>query len=200
MRQKIKYKILIILFISLVAIVFQYKNSVRFLEKKATADFQSVLTQGAYTIIEKNLDKDLMSQVIELSYNSNGDIVFVSTNSFVTGVLSYQMGNDVLYYLNDYCNNGVSIPIGAFTGISMLSGYGKNVDVKIVAVSSVKCDFDTKFESAGINQTRQIMYVNVVPDITIVMPFYQKQVTCSISMIVYDNVIVGKVPEIYLNS
>ncbi|MGN0818938.1 MAG: sporulation protein YunB [Christensenellaceae bacterium] len=200
MRQKVKYKTLVILFVIVVAIVFQYKNSVRFLEKKATVDFQSVLTQSVYLTIEKNLEKDLVSQVVKLSYNSNGDIVFVSTDSFITGVLSYKISNDTLKYLNDYCNGGVSIPIGAFTGISLLSGYGKNVNMKIVSVSSVKCDFETKFESAGINQTRQIMFINVVPDITVVMPFYQKQTTCSISMLVYDNVIVGKVPEIYLNS
>ena len=53
--------------------------------------------------------------------------------------------------------------------------------------------------SAGINQTRMTLSLVINCDITIYSIFEKKNYNGLIEALVYDNVIVGKVPEVYLS-
>lgn len=146
------------------------------------------------------LENARFDELFSIHYNKDGDITFISTDSFKLNLLSQSLATKTLRFYEDYCSRGVDVPIGAFTGIRMLSGLGKKVNVKLIHVVSVKCDFVMKFEEAGINQTRQILYFNVTPDVSIVTIGKRTQKVQSMSVMVYDNLIVGKVPSTYLNA
>ena len=65
-------------------------------------------------------------------------------------------------------------------------------------VSSVTSDFESKFYSVGINQTLHSIYVLIKAEIFLEMPLGREKRTFETSVLVAENVLVGKVPEVYL--
>ena len=56
------------------------------------------------------------------------------------------------------------------------------------------------FESVGINQTKHSIYLNVIADISIVMPSRTENFAVTTEILVGEFVIVGSVPDTYLQS
>jgi hypothetical protein len=86
------------------------------------------------------------------------------------------------------------------TGIEAFAGLGPNIYFRIIPVSSVSCGFSSDFASVGINQTKHSIYLNVVADISIVMPSRTENFAVVTQILVGESVIVGKVPDTFLQS
>ena len=61
------------------------------------------------------------------------------------------------------------------------------------------CDFVSFFQSAGINQTLHKIYIDVYADVSIVTPIDQPTIQVKAEVLVCENLIVGKIPQTYLN-
>ena len=61
------------------------------------------------------------------------------------------------------------------------------------------CDFVSFFQSAGINQTLHKIYIDVYADVSIVTPIDQPTIQVKAEILVCENLIVGKIPQTYLN-
>ncbi|MBO5889355.1 MAG: sporulation protein YunB, partial [Clostridia bacterium] len=122
----------------------------------------------------------------------------VLTNSYQFNLLSNKIADEVINYFNNKLSQGVEVPIGVFTGIGLISGFGKKVKMPLITVSSVKCDIISSFTDAGINQTKHSIVINIIPEVFVVTRFSTKDLKDSISVLVYENIIVGKIPNTYL--
>lgn len=71
--------------------------------------------------------------------------------------------------------------------------------MKVISVSSVKCDFVSDFTQAGINQTRHSMYININCVVNFVTKTATREINDVISILVFDNLIVGKVPDVIVS-
>ena len=60
------------------------------------------------------------------------------------------------------------------------------------------CDFSSKFTAVGINQTLHSIYVDVISEIDLNVPFNNHKVECKTSVLISETVLIGKVPDIYL--
>jgi hypothetical protein len=72
--------------------------------------------------------------------------------------------------------------------------------MKLLSVSSVKCDIISNFTQAGINQTRHSLYLDINCTVSIVTKTARKIAKDKISVLIYDNLIIGKVPSVFINS
>ena len=86
----------------------------------------------------------------------------------------------------------------AFSGIKALSGYGKNVNYNALEISTVDCFIDGEFKSVGINQTIHSIYANIRVKLVIDVPFDRQSEEFSTKVLISENIIIGKIPEIYL--
>ena len=66
-------------------------------------------------------------------------------------------------------------------------------------IGTANCDFVSYFQSAGINQTLHKIYIDVYADVNIITPIDEPTVQVKAEILVCENVIVGEVPEFYLN-
>lgn len=137
--------------------------------------------------------------LISIQKNSNGDVVYMSANSYKINQISTSVANSCFKFLDKNLKNGVEIPILAFTGIDLISGYGKIINYKAVSVSAVKCDFSSEFISAGVNQTKHTVYLTTKTEIFIDLPLSDTVKIFENKILIGESVIVGKVPDIYLN-
>lgn len=178
-----------------------YVGATHILINKGESEFQASMSSAVYDALSDELiNKPNFEELIRVEYNANKEISFISTDVFKVNTLSKNLAKNTLNYYKKYCSKGVDIPIGAFTGLNFCAGLGKKVNVKLLNVTSVTCEFISNFESVGINQTRHTLYLNVTPDLVVVTMGKRSISSQSVSVLVYDNLIVGKVPSVYLTS
>ncbi len=199
MRLKTKIKIITALSIILFVLLRIYYSSCDIMIELARADFQMYMTNAVYMMLSEE-DKESFKDICLIKFNENGNVTYIGVDGFKANYLSYNLALKVYDKYSVYTKKGVDIPIGAFTGIKMLSGIGNTVNIQMITVSSVKCIFETRFESVGINQTMEYLYLIVEPSIKIITKgktFEEKE---NIEILCYNNLIVGEVPKVYLQN
>ncbi len=149
-----------------------------------------------YTLSDEMRYEDLVT----ILRNEEGDIVSFSANPLKINKIARDTASISQSNLKNLSLNGIPVPLGALTGIEALAGVGPSIHFRIIPVSSVACGFSSLFESVGINQTKHLIYLNVVADISIVMPSRTKNFAVTTQILVGESVIIGKVPDTFLQS
>ena len=126
------------------------------------------------------------NQVLSISYNS------VKINKFKTAIVSQANAQ-----LNEDNIKNIKIPIGTLLGINIFSGRGPSVSIKAEVVGNIKTDFRSSFESAGINQTKHQIYIDVCVKMAIMLPNYDNYTDVNTSVMVAETIIVGSTPEVF---
>lgn len=90
---------------------------------------------------------------------------------------------------------GVKIPIGYISKNNILAQYGPKFTMKVQPVGYTETTYLSKFESAGINQCRHKIYVEIKTNIRIFLPFRNKDIEVVNEVPISETIIVGKVPQ-----
>ena len=101
--------------------------------------------------------------------------------------------------LNSFENQFVNIPIGAALGIRFLSGFGPRIAVQILPVGAVNTNFETEFETAGINQTRHKIFLTLRATISLIVPTGSQRVEVTSKVPIVESIIVGEVPQSFVD-
>lgn len=201
-RKKLKrcFIFILILFILFVNIKY-YKNTVCTRIFEICNDYAYSYSCQAVNnaVLLKVSQNTEYSNLIFVEKNTDGNITLISTNSQKINDISRNIAKVTQQLLSSHMENGIPIPLLAFSGIDLLSGYGDIVMLKTANVVSVTCDFSSKFESVGINQTRHSIYIDVLCDISIKIPLSLNKTQHKTSVLISEAILVGKVPETYLN-
>ena len=158
----------------------------------------SAVSDAIYDVIaEQNLQYE---DLVEISYDSNGDISLISIDTIVVNNLARRFYQVAQVYLDRMGDNGLDIAIGTFTGLPFLVGVGPTINIKLVQIGAMTSCFKSKFTSAGINQTNHSLYIELHASVSLVLPTYSSTVDSVTEFLVTESVIVGDVPEVYLGS
>ena len=161
----------------------------------------SVCAESVNNAVVLSMSKDVnYSGLVNVQKNSNGDINLISLNTINANVFARDMVNNSKVLIKEKLSNGVPLPWLAFLGFDFLSGYGKEFNFKYLAISSVNCEFKGKFTSVGINQTLHSVYLKVVCSVAVNVPMAHNETIFESEVLVCENVLVGKVPEVYFGS
>lgn len=147
-------------------------------------------------IAESVIYNDLVSIVTD----DDGKIVMINANSILINKLTKELVKATQEKLKDASNEDLKIPVGNFTGISILLGVGPNVKIHLMPIGAVRCDFESKFETSGINQTHHRIYVNIEASVNMILPIKRISVTSVSQVLITESIIVGEVPNTYLYS
>ena len=135
---------------------------------------------------------------VSLEKNEAGEITAVSSNMARINALSAEILDRVVGATENRTLN-VSVPLGNLTGISLLMGRGPGVPEEIIMMTSSHVEFQNNVVTAGINQTKHQINLEVIVDIDILIPWGTESAQVSTEVMIADVVVVGKVPETYLN-
>ena len=78
-----------------------------------------------------------------------------------------------------------------------MSGVGPRIPIKLLPVATADAKFATAFTSAGINQTRHQIIVEVTVDIGVVLPGLRTGTEVTSQVNIAETIIVGNVPNTY---
>lgn len=126
-----------------------------------------------------------------------GNIEMVQANSPEINMVAREIAGLAQANLDALDLKEISIPIGTFTGLALLTGLGPDVTISVMPIGSALCDFVSYFIAAGINQTLHKIYIDVHAEINIITPLDEPTITVKAEVLVAENLIVGEVPEFY---
>ena len=153
-----------------------------------------------YAITEAMSQNLAYDDLINIVTDSSGKISMIQANSVKINILSKLINRVTLAQLAQYSQSELQIPLGAFSGISVLSGLGPRVSIEIYPYGDAHCTFLSDFTSAGINQTIHKIYLSIDTSIRVVLPFKTITVKNSGQVVLCESLIIGDIPEVYLQS
>lgn len=172
-------------------IVYNYSESkIRALSIKAVNNAVSELVTN----------KNIYDNLINITTDNDGKIVLIQANSIQINMLTKDLIKTSQIKLEKMGADGINIPIGTFSGITLLNGKGPNINIKLIPVGDVACNFKSEFINSGINQTLHKLYVTIDTNVNIILPMSNNNVKTTTSILICESVIVGQVPEVYFNS
>lgn len=137
--------------------------------------------------------------LVDLVYDAAGNIAAISTRTLELNRVKAQLTEAVADALTQLPLQDVRIPLGTLTGIELLSGRGPDIKLKMMPSSYVESEFTSRFDSAGINQTRHQIVIVFTVNISAILAPYTTKLTVTSSMVVAETVIVGNVPQFYFD-
>ncbi len=135
--------------------------------------------------------------LVEFEKDAEGRVTALKSNMAAFNRLQSRIADDILLRLSEVSTTTLAIPVGTLTGSSLLAGRGPALKVKMQSVGSTTASFRNTFGSAGINQTRHQILLDVQVNMSILLPGFRTSTKVNNEISVAETVIVGSVPENY---
>lgn len=143
-------------------------------------------------------DSCVYSDFVTVEKDSNNEISLIYADSVKVNALARQMAITSQSKINSIQSFDVDIPLGTLSGVPLLSEKGPKVNIIVAPVGTVNCTFSSTFQTAGINQTLHRIYINVESVVDLIIPTAHTQVVTNTPILLCESVIVGKVPQTFL--
>lgn len=161
----------------------------------ATDDITIIVNDVVSEILEGGeLDYE---KLVTLERNGQGAVTALIANSANINALRARVTNAVVERFADTDLTRISIPLGNLIGGTLLSGKGPRLKLDILSVTNVVTSFRNEFTSAGINQTRHRIILDVDVSLEVLMGPDSGTDSVLTEVIVAETVIVGSVPDAY---
>lgn len=128
---------------------------------------------------------------------SDSGITSVEADTVKINKLKSELTSKIQDDVAQKCKGKIYIPLGSASGFYILSGLGPKIPVSVSPAAIVNTNYEESFESAGINQVRHSVSINV--DVQMRYSGYMLD-ECEIintDVPVIETVIVGAVPNYY---
>lgn len=159
----------------------------------------SSVTNIVTSEIKKIMQEYTYSDLVTTEKNNNGEIVFLKSNVIVMNEIIAKITQNIQNDIDAQERVTVFINMGTLTGISALRMVGPKFEVELEAAGDCFVDVNSKFESAGINQTIHKIYVDIDAFVKIITPLGSFEKDIKSKVLLTEAIIVGEVPDTYYN-
>ena len=190
----------LLLAVSLLALTLTATARMRpLLESLATTRVSNTVNRIIFEAVNEAIQNGDISyeRLISLEKDNEGKITAVHSNMAAFNRLQAQILDIILAKIDQVSARELSIPIGTLTGSALLAGRGPRIRVRMESVGSSTARFNNRFESAGINQTKHQIILEVEVSVAILLPGFTTATKVSTAVTVAETVIVGAVPDTY---
>lgn len=164
-------------------------------ETKATF----IATQSINQVINDRVNLDINPQTLmNVTLDSRGRVVLIQPNTMEFNRIAADTTIKVQDILKGIGEEKIEIPMGQILGSQLLASIGPNITVTVIPIGTVQVKVIDKFEQAGINQTRHMIYLIATTQIRIVVPLVSKSISVDTQMPIAEYVVVGDVPSTYV--
>ena len=177
----------------------KYRNIVSELAVTQVKNTTSDLTNDAIAkqIAAGNIQYD---RIVFFEKDLDGRITALKTNMSEVNRLK----TDILNIINDEIlaldHSDIGVPLGSLFIPEILSGKGPAIPVHILSIRNSDAVFLSDFSQAGINQTLHKLTMEVSVDVAILVLGQTSSFTLTSEVVVAETVIVGQVPDTYLQT
>lgn len=139
-------------------------------------------------------------RIVFFEKDLDGRITALKTNMSEVNRLK----TDILNIINDEIlaldHSDIGIPLGSLFFPELLSGKGPAIPVDILSIRNSDANFVSHFSQAGINQTLHRLNMEVSIDVAVLVLGQTSSFTLSSEVVVAETIIVGDVPQTFLQT
>lgn len=165
----------------------------------AEAQLKNHLIQAANRSVTQSLAEESISYSDMVTLQTAQGVSTLVTDTASLNRLRSVVLDDVIGQLEALDSHSLSVPLGALTGIDLLSAIGPKLPVKIVSVASADGLYRNDFIDAGINQTLHRIMLDISVDAGLLLPGGVVKLTVTAPICISETVIIGQVPQTFLN-
>ena len=194
------FLLLVVIALSLLIIFrIRYHDAIRELSESQVRNATSDLINDA---IDRQIESGNIryDRIVYFEKDLNGRITALKTNMAEVNRLK----TDILNLINDEIlaldTANITIPIGSLVLPEFFSGQGIGIPIQILSIRNSDGSFKSYFSEAGINQTLQQLTMDVSVDVSVLVLGKTESFTVSSQVVVAETVIVGQVPNTYLQT
>ena len=163
--------------------------------KNTTSDLTNDAIAKQIAIGEIQYDR-----IVFFEKDLDGRITALKTNMTEVNRLK----TDILNIINDEIlaldTSDIGIPLGSLFLPELLSGKGPAIPVHILSIRNSDASFKSNFSQAGINQTLHQLTMDVSVDVAVLVLGQTGSFTVNSEVVVAETVIVGAVPNTFLQT
>lgn len=177
----------------------RYRDVIRELAETQVKNTTSDLTNDA---IARQIADGIIQydRIVYFEKDLDGRITALKTNMSEVNRLK----TDILNIINDEIlaldTSDIGIPLGSLFLPELFSGKGPAIPVHILSIRNSDAGFVSNFSQAGINQTLHQLCMLVSVDVSVLVLGETGSFTVASEVVVAETVIVGDVPETYLQT
>lgn len=170
-----------------------------------------VFTESYFPQFARQVTADCVSEAVEqvlcqgnYAYQSFASVKYsdgspcaVQTNAAVINTFKNSVVKAAEAKLEQVHNSCMYIPLGAFTGLTLLSNHGPKIPLSYCLTGSFSAELVSSFDSSGINQTIHHIKLVVTAHIVTASVDYRDTLTFSTDFEIAQSVLMGAVPSLY---
>ena len=190
----------ILVLLGLLGFLFVDRNISPALIAISEASVYSLAQRSMNNAVQEILGEDLTyTDLVTTTIDNGGNVEMLSFNTVRMNHLSTLTANLAQEKISEAGDSGVLVPLGSVLQSDILAGSGPYLRVKVLPIGAVSTEFFSEFENAGINQTRHKIYMVLRAHVRIVVPLNQKSIDVANKVPIAETIIVGEVPNSYVN-
>ncbi|MBS6043046.1 MAG: sporulation protein YunB [Clostridium baratii] len=152
---------------------------------------KTINTVSVEVFDEKASKKD----IVKIERDKNNKINSISADTILLNKLSSEIAIRCNERLEELGAKGIEVPLGWMTDKSVYYNLGPKITIEMEPLGNIESSYESVFESAGINQTRHKIYLNVKAKIKIIIPMYTKELEVDAQIPLSETIIVGEIPD-----
>lgn len=192
--RNITFLLLIIFFVISVAYIhFVMPISVKICQKYAITSINNIIQNSLYSS-----SKNIKSEDFILRSDNNGRLEYLSVNSMIVNNICAETASTVSQNLNNLTTSKIRLPLGAFTGLPILSHFGPSTTIRLQPIGDATADYETSMTQAGVNQVNFQVWINVHTTVSIVNPLWSKDLEITRKLTLVNTVFNGEIPKTYI--
>lgn len=155
-------------------------------------------------VVENAVTADLAARhvsyadFVTIQRDEGGAITALTTDMARMNLLRAELVDAILEALEGVDVSEVVVPLGSLFDLEPLWARGPVLKARSMTVGTVRAEFESQFTSAGVNQTLHRVWMEVDVPMTLLLPGGEVEVAVDTRLCVAETVIVGKVPDTYL--
>lgn len=169
------------------------------LEQLAINACQYQATQAIQQSIDREMSllDESYDHLITLEKDDQQQITAVMTDVVAMNRLKTQVVDAVYEEIQSLEEEELSIALGTLVQGEWLAQRGPQIPLRMIGLGVVKADFISVFSSAGINQTKHQILLEVTVDVTVLFPGGNETTQITSQFPLVEAVVLGHVPESY---
>lgn len=183
--------------------ILQFENEVLPTAIKVSQKYATnIISQEINKSVEKTITSLRLHTNDFFNKNVNKDTnkTYLDVDTILINNVCAKVSDELSKNLKNINDTKIDLPIGVFSGISAFSEFGPPFTVCLSSIGDAIVDYETNFQSVGINQINFQVYLNISCSISIINPMYKKDIDVSRKLMLVNTIFDGEVPKTYLNT
>ena len=186
---------------AVIALAMCFEYSLRSVAREmAEAQGDSLAAEAVSFAVNQSGSQHQYDELVDLEKDELGNITMVKVNGYVLNELTREMVELCEDRLMNQGEVSISVPFGSAMNSQIFSTTGPVIQMYASPYAQVNVDIDSEFTSAGINQTKHRITATIQVFLRYTLPGQSVVVQYENTLPIYETVIVGNVPNTYLET